>query len=363
MRKPNQSLHFFLMIVIVLILIGTIFIYSASSVFALEAHGSATYFVHKQLVGLVLGLIALFAIQFVSIGTFQKLSPLFLLATIGITGLTLMPSLSSTIHGSSRWFRIAGFSFQPSEILKVAFVLYLAAFLDKRANKRRITLRDYLPLFTLLGASSVILLQQPDFGTTVTLFATTFILLFVASFPLKHILLALGSVIPVAIALVIAKPYRLQRILTFLNPWRDPKGAGFQIIQSLIAIGSGGFWRVGIGQSKQKFFYLPMQHTDFIFSIIAEETGFLGCMILISLFGMLLYFGIRIAMLQTDPFKFFTIIGCTILITMQVVINIGVASGLLPTKGMGLPFISYGNTGLIANILMIGLVVRMARKD
>lgn len=363
MRKANQSLHFFLMIVIALILIGTIFIYSASSVFALEAHGSAAYFVHKQLVGLAIGLVALFAIQFVSISTLQKLSPLFLLITIGITSLTLFSSLSSTIHGSSRWFRIGGFSFQPSEILKVAFVLYLAMFLDKRANKRKITLRDYVPLFTLLGISSVILLLQPDFGTTVTLFATTFILLFVASFPLKHILLALGSVIPVAIALVIAKPYRLQRVLTFLNPWRDPKGAGFQIIQSLIAIGSGGFWGVGIGQSKQKFFYLPMQHTDFIFSIIAEETGFLGSIILISLFGLLLYFGMRIAILQSDPFKFFTITGCTILITMQVVINIGVASGLLPTKGMGLPFISYGNTGLIANILMIGLVVRMARKD
>lgn len=363
MKKSPQSLHIFLMLVVVLALIGTIFIYSASSVFALEAHGSATYFVHKQLIGLALGLIALFAIQFISINTLQKLSPLFLLATIGVTSLTLLSSISSTIHGSSRWFRIGGFSFQPSEILKVAFVLYLATFLDKRTNKRTITLRDYFPLFTLLGISSIILLLQPDFGTTVTLFATTFILLFVASFPLKHILFALGSLIPVAIALVIAKPYRLQRVLTFLNPWRDPKGAGFQIIQSLIAIGSGGFWGVGIGQSKQKFFYLPMQHTDFIFSIIAEETGFFGCCILLLVFASLLYFGTRLAIEQTNPFKFFAILGCTTLITLQVIINIGVASGLLPTKGMGLPFISYGNTGLIANLLMVGIIVRMARKD
>lgn len=363
MQKTNQSLHIFLILVALLVLVGTIFIYSASSVFALESHGSATYFVYKQLIGLVLGIIALFALQFVSISTLQKLSPLFLLGTIGITALTLLPSFSSTIHGSSRWFRIGGFSFQPSEILKVAFVLYLAMFLAKRAHKRVITLRDYLPLFTLVGLASVILLVQPDFGTTATIVATTFILLYVASFPLKHLLIAFGSVIPVAIALVIAKPYRLQRILTFMNPWRDPKGAGFQIIQSLIAIGTGGFWGVGIGQSKQKFFYLPMQHTDFIFSIIAEETGFFGCMILISLFALLLYFGIRLAMQQTDPFRFFTILGCTILITMQVVINIGVASGLLPTKGMGLPFISYGNTGLIANILMVGIIIRASRRN
>jgi len=363
MQKTAKSLHIFLTLVAVLLLIGTIFIYSASSVFALEAHGTPTYFVHKQLVGLLLGMIALFAIQFVSIATLQKLSPLFLLITIGVTGLTLLSSLSSTIHGSSRWFRIAGFSFQPSEILKVAFVLYLATFLAKRANKRTITLRDYFPLFTLLGVSSLILLAQPDFGTTVTMFATTFILLYVASFPLKHILFALGSLIPVAVALVIAKPYRLQRILTFWNPWRDPKGAGFQIIQSLIAIGSGGFWGVGIGQSKQKFFYLPMQHTDFIFSIIAEETGFFGSIILLALFASLLYFGIRLATAQTDPFKFFAILGCTVLITFQVIINIGVASGLLPTKGMGLPFISYGNTGLIANILMVGIIVRMSRRE
>lgn len=363
MKKNSQALHIFLILVAVLALIGTIFIYSASSVFALETHGSATYFVHKQLIGLALGLIALLAIQFISINTLQNLSPLFLLTTIGITGLTLLPMFSSTIHGSSRWFRLGKFSFQPSEILKVAFVLYLATFLAKRAHRRVITLRDYVPLFTLLGISSIILLLQPDFGTTVTLFATTFILLFVAAFPLKHIMLALGSLIPVAVALVIAKPYRLQRILTFLNPWRDPKGSGFQIIQSLIAIGSGGFWGIGIGKSKQKFFYLPMQHTDFIFSIIAEETGFIGSCILLLLFASLLYFGTRLAIEQIDPFRFFAILGSTMLITLQVIINIGVASGLLPTKGMGLPFISYGNTGLIANFLLVGIIVRMARRN
>ncbi len=362
MYKKTQPLHVFLLLVAALLLIGTIFIYSSSSVFALESHGSPTYFVHKQLIGMLIGIVALFTLQCVSIETLKKLSPLFLLVMTTITGLTLLPSLSSTIHGSSRWFKIGGFSFQPSEILKVAFVLYLAMFIAKRAHRRVISLRDYIPLFVLLGLASIILLQQPDFGTTVTLFATTFIVLFVASFPLKHILIAAGSAIPVAIALVIAKPYRLQRILTFLNPWRDPKGAGFQIIQSLIAIGSGGFWGVGIGQSKQKFFYLPMQHTDFIFSIIAEETGFLGSCALLIIFAGLLYFGIRLATAQTDPFRFFSIFGSITLITLQVIINIGVASGLLPTKGMGLPFISYGNTGLIANLMLVGVIIRMSKK-
>lgn len=363
MKKPIQLLHMILALIALLLLIGTIFIYSASSVFALESHGSATYFVHKQLIGILLGLATLFFVQFFSIETLKKTSPLFLLSTIIITGLTLLSTFSYTIHGSSRWFRLGKLSFQPSEVLKVAFVLYLAAFLAKRAYKKSITLRDYVPLFLMLGSASLILLQQPDFGVTVTIFATTFIVLFVASFPLKHIMLALGSLIPVAIGLVIAKPYRLQRVLTFLNPWNDPKGAGFQIIQSLIAIGSGGFWGVGIGQSKQKFFYLPMQHTDFIFSIIAEETGFLGSCILVFIFASLLYFGIRLATAQQDPFRFFCILGSIILITLQVVINIGVASGLLPTKGMGLPFISYGNTGLISNLILVGIIIRMSRKN
>jgi cell division protein FtsW len=213
----------------------------------------------------------------------------------------------------------------------------------------------------MLGMTCAILLKQPDFGLTATLFATAFIIMFIAQVPLRYILGTLALMLPAAFALIYWQPYRLKRILTFLNPWDDPQGAGFQIIQSLIAIGSGGFSGVGIAQSKQKFFYLPMHHTDFIFSIVAEETGFLGSCILISLFVMFLFFGIRIATQLHDQFSKLATFGFVTLISMQAAINILVATGLVPTKGMGLPFISYGNTSLIATMIMIGLIINMVQ--
>jgi cell division protein FtsW len=182
---------------------------------------------------------------------------------------------------------------------------------------------------------------------------------FITQQSLKYILITLTALIPAALALVVFKPYRLKRILTFLDPWSDPQGAGFQIIQSLIAIGSGGFWGLGISQSKQKFFYLPMQHTDFIFAIIAEETGLFGSSILLILYILFLYFGIRIFRQLTDNFSALATFGFIILITLQTVINLAVATGLAPTKGIGMPFVSYGNTALICNMAMLGLILNM----
>ena len=344
-------------------MIGLIFIYSSSSVYAMEKCGSSYYYALKQGIGLILGLIALTLGRILPFSFIKKCTPLFFFGSLGLTAMTMLPGISQRIHGSSRWLNIGGFGFQPSELLKISLVLYLAYFLEKKAHKSSSLAHTYIPLLIILGTTCIILLKQPDFGLTVTLFATAMAMLFMAQFQLKHMMIALAAIVPIIISLVIYKPYRLKRILTFMDPWSDPQGAGFQIIQSLIAIGSGGFWGVGITNSKQKFFYLPMQHTDFIFSIIAEEVGFIGSSCIVFLYILLLYYGIKIVWRLKDSYSMLATFGFIVLLSLQAVINLAVVTGLAPTKGIGLPFISYGNTALICSMAMLGLIMNMVHSD
>jgi len=256
---------------------------------------------------------------------------------------------------------IGGIVFQPSELLKVFFILFVAHFLTKKEFKIKSIYYSYLPFLCIIGITSCILLLQPDFGLTVTLAATGCIMAYIAHFPLRRMVYTALASIPMIAGLVWIKPYRFKRILTFINPWADPRGAGFQIIQSLIAIGSGSFWGAGITHSKQKFFYLPMQHTDFIFSIIAEEAGFIGVFFLVALYILLLYFGLCCAAVLKSSFKRYSIIGFVSLISLQSIINISVSTGLLPTKGIGLPLISYGNTSLVCTLFMIGIIINFSQ--
>lgn len=361
--KNSADTKILMLIVGLLIITGFLAIYSASSVYALEHFGDATYYLKRQALGIALGLIAFVVARLTPLSFIKKVTPLLFFGSLGLTALTMIPHLSQSIHGSSRWIHIAGITFQPSEILKVAFLMYLAYFLAKRTAMQSSFIHGYLPFLIILGSTSVILLKQPDFGLTITLAATAFTVLFIAQFQPRHVLITFIALIPLAISLVALKPYRLKRILTFLNPWADPQGAGFQIIQSLIAIGSGSFWGLGIGNSKQKFFYLPMQHTDFIFSIFAEETGFIGSLLLIVLYGAFAYLGLRIASKLTDPFSRFTTLGFVIFTSLQAIINLAVTTGLVPTKGIGLPFISYGNSSLICSFCMLGLIINMAHEN
>lgn len=359
-KRLVADLHIFLGTIATLIIIGLLFIYSASSVAALELHGSPHYFLKKQLIGLAIGLAGFWVARTIPLSFIKSITPLLFFSSLLLTALTLVPSLGSRIHGSSRWLQLGSMSFQPSELLKVAFVLYLARFLDIHHYKAP-TLRRYISFLIIVACASLVLLKQPDFGMTVTLSATAFMMLFVVHANLSHLFITMLAGIPIVASLIYFKPYRWQRILTFLNPWDDPQGAGFQIIQSLIAIGSGSWLGIGVSHSKQKFFYLPMQHTDFIFSIIAEETGFVGATLLIMLYALLLYFGMRIAWQLNDLFATLVTLGFITLISLQAVINIAVACGLVPTKGIGLPFVSYGNSALIASLIMVGLICNCVR--
>ncbi|MFT6765261.1 MAG: cell division protein FtsW [Alteromonas naphthalenivorans] len=355
----KSDLSTIICIVATLIVIGLLFIYSSSSVYALEKTGSSHYYLKRQMIGLGVGMLGFFIARFISLQFVYAMTPLFFWITWALTALTMIPKFAHTIHGSSRWLNIGGFSFQPSELLKIAFILYVARFLAKKEKKQFTFTGSYLPFLVMLGLVSVVLLNQPDFGMTVTLAVTSLTMLFIAQLPLTHLLLTFLACVPMVSLLIYTQPYRLRRIMTFLNPWDDPQGAGFQIIQSLIAIGSGSWWGSGISHSKQKFFYLPMQHTDFIFSIIAEETGFIGSCIILSLYLLLLYFGMKVAWQLKKTFPIYATLGLVILLSLQALINIFVATGLLPTKGIGLPFISYGNSSLVCSLAMIGLIANM----
>ncbi len=359
----KKSVYAFVTIVIVLIIIGIIFIYSSSSVYALEKHHAAHYFVKKQLCGLIAGLIAFLCGRCIPATFFYKTAPLIFFTALGITTLSVIPYIGAHINGANRWIAINGFSFQPSELLKIGFILGLAYFLDKRKSYKLPTTVRYGALLCLLILPALILLAQPDFGYTVILLSTALILFFIAHIPLKILFCSLMALIPIAIGLIIHKPYRIKRVLTFLNPWDDPLGNGFQIIQSFIAIGSGGIWGVGFGASKQKFFYLPMQHTDFIFAIIAEETGFIGTSFIILLYLLLLFNGLRISAHLSTLFNTTVTAGFTIWISIQAIINLAVTTGLAPTKGVGLPFISYGNTALVTNLFMVGLITNIVSHE
>lgn len=356
-QKKHTDLYIFLSIIAICTVIGFIFIYSSSSAFALEKYGSAHYFVKKQFIGCFLGLIGLIICRSIPLNYIKALTPLVFIACLGMTALTMFHRFSPSINGSHRWLKIGSFMFQPSELLKMALIAYLSYILAKKQHRIGSLTQGYLALLCIIGVTGAVLLKQPDFGQTVTLSVTAFMLLFIAQCNIVHLVSTIAGLIPVAGLLIFLKPYRFKRILTFLNPWLDPQDSGYQIIQSLIAIGSGHIWGVGIARSKQKFFYLPMQCTDFIFSIIAEETGLVGASCLILLYLGFLYFGIKIALKLTDLFSFYLTLGFVLLTSLQAVINIFVATGLIPTKGLGLPFISYGNSALLCNLCMIGVII------
>jgi len=359
----RRDLRALLSIAAVLSVIGLVFIYSSSSVYALEKFGAAHYFLKKQLIYLIPSLVGFLGFALVPIRFFRRYAPYLFLASLFATVLTFIPLLGVKMHGSYRWLRIGGVSVQPSEVLKLFLIIYIGFFIERKRQHVKSLLHSYIPFLIILLVTFVVLLKQPDFGSVVTLLVTAFILLFVADFKMMYLLVTIASVIPIGIVLIFSKAYRLNRILIFLNPWSDPQGRGFQIIQSLIAIGSGKMWGLGISNSKQKFFYLPMQHTDFIFPIIAEEAGFVGASVIILLFFLFTYFGIRVAMQLTSMFGLFTTLGFVVLISVQAVVNLMVTTGLLPTKGFGLPFVSYGGTALTCAWGMMGLIANFVREE
>ncbi len=350
-------------IVIVLIAIGVIMIYSASGVYALSERGDAAYFLKRHLLFLLIGFVMTLGVMAVDYHVWQKWARPLLLTVMGLLAVVLVPGLGHASFGARRWFNLGPFHFQPSELAKLAVIMYTADFLSRKGNHVHRFTRGFLPVILLLGVVCVLIVKQPDLGSALLIASVVLIMLFVAGARWAH-LIALGALtMPVVYFLVVKVPYRMRRITAFLDPWQDSQGAGFQLSQSQIALGSGGVYGVGLGKSVQKMFYLPAAHTDFILSIIGEELGLLGTLAVILLFMMFIWQGARVVKRTGDPFGYYLGLGLVILVGLQAVINIGVSIGAFPTKGLPLPFISYGGSALVFNMVAVGLLLNISRME
>lgn len=353
----------FFMTAVILICFGTVMIYSSSGIYALEVMKNPSYFLMRHLMFLLFGALLMFACMSFDYRQLQKYAKPLLVLVVILLVLVLAPHIGKMTSGARRWFSLGPINFQPSELAKLALIIYLADFFARKKADVRSFTKGFLPVVLVMGLLCALIIKQPDLGNTVLVFTITLAMLFTAGGRIRHIALIFLPAIPGLALLILAEPYRIRRIVAFMNPWADAQGAGFQLSQSQIALGSGGFWGVGLGQSIQKLFYLPAAHTDFIFSIIGEELGFLGGVGLIILFGILIWQGIRILKHTTDPFGYYIVLGILVMISIQVIVNFGVSIGALPTKGLPLPFISYGGSALVFNMAAIGLVLNVARAN
>jgi cell division protein FtsW len=335
-------------------------VYSASSPIAAENFGSHLYFLKKHLIMLFLGTIAMFMAYFIPLPLLKKQAfPMLVVSFILLLFVDFSTFGVESKH-ATRWLNIGGFRFQPSEFAKPIVIIFVASYIERVGRKLEKFVDGLLPILTIVGTICLALLKQPDFGTAVTIGFTALVMLFVANARMRHIFGLLGTGMVGAYFLVMNVAYRRNRVLSFMDPWSDPQGKGFQIIQSFIAFKRGGLQGQGLGDGTQKLMYLPEAHTDFIYSVIAEELGFLGCAAVIILFAILVFRGLALAVKIRDTFGSMLALGLSTLLGIQAFFNMGVVMGLLPTKGLTLPFISYGGSALIANMFCVGLLLSLS---
>ncbi len=346
-----------------LLMFGIVVVYSASAIYAGQVYDDQAFFLKRQVIMMAAGAILTFLVMLLDLDILRRYSRHILVITILLLLITLIPGLGKEAGGANRWIGFRFFNIQPSEIAKIALLIYLADFIDRRSSRITNFFSGYLPPLIVIGTVMLLILAEPDLGTAMTAGVVGFLLLFVSGASLRHMMITALASLPFIYYLLFSVPYRRKRMLAFINPWLDEKGTGFQIVQSFIALGSGGIFGVGLGQSKQKLFYLPASHTDFIFSIIGEELGFLGLISVLILFFVLIWQGLRAAFKTEDLFRKNLIFGIVFMIAFEVIVNIGVSTGSLPTKGLPLPFISYGGTSLVMHMVGIGLLLNASREE
>ncbi len=350
-----------LIVTYLLTLIGLIIMFSASGVLAETRYGDSTFFLKRQSLWLLFGLVVLHWVAQRDYNVWKTLAPYGLVLTFVLLVLVLLPFLGTQVNGARRWLRVAGFSIQPGEIAKLSIVLYLASFLVRKEENLITFTRGVMAPMAVVGLFAGLLLLEPDMGTAVVLTLLLFGLLFLGGARLPH-LLGLGvCLLAVAYALIMQSDYRRRRLLNFLDPWQDSADTGFQLTQSFVALGNGGLFGVGLGDGRQKLFFLPEAHTDFVLALVGEELGFLGTGLLITLFAILIVKGFKIAGEAPDAFGRHLACGVTLLVGIQVLINMSVVSGLLPTKGLTLPFVSYGGSSLIVSLVAMGILLSISR--
>ncbi len=355
----RQLRRFLLLVIATLLSVGVIAVYSATAIISHETYGNSYQFVlhHLAAIGLGLGLgLGCLAVPYERLRRLAKV-----LVLVSVVLLVFVRIFGPEIGGAHRWFRIGRLSIQPSEFAQLALVLYLADFLARKQVLIQELWEGFLPPMIMTGLLAGLVLIQPDLGTAIVMGAVAVLLLVIAKARWQHLGLTMVLCSAALVVLIFGEEYRRRRMLAFLNPLQDPQGSGFQILQSYIALASGGVMGQGIGASIQKLFYLPGGHTDFIFAIVGEELGLVGTTAMLGLFALFVGGGMRMALAVDDPFSRYLIVGCVGLIGMEAIIHMAVVTGLLPTKGLPLPLVSYGGTSIVGNLLACALIFHASR--
>jgi cell division protein FtsW len=360
MARKLQSDKWLFLATLALVCGSVVMVYSASALLALERYEQPYLFVTKQMMWAVLGLAVLSIVMKIDYRTYRNETLVWTL--VGGVGLLLIAVLfSPPINGSRRWFSIGPLGIQPSELAKIVAIVFTAAVLERRMHRVNELKYSLLPIAIVIGALVGLILIEPDLGTAILLVAVIGLMVFVAGISYRYIFGTVILALPALYVLVWSAEYRRRRLLAFLDPWADPLGDGFQVIQSMIAIGTGGVTGKGLMAGVQKLFYLPEPHTDFIFAVLSEELGLVGATVIVACFCVIAWRGLRAATYAPDPFGSFLALGLTMMIVLQAFVNISVVMGLLPTKGITLPLVSSGGSSLLVNLLAMGVLLNVSQ--
>lgn len=354
-----------LLVTVLLVVFGALMIYSSTSVITpvfAKKNITEFYYFKRHIFTIIIGFVFLFFAYYkLKPSYLKKIAVPLLIVSFVLLILVYLPGIGVTAGGASRWIRLWPSTFQPSELVKLSMVIFLARYMSM-PEYRTDSIKSFIIPVLIMGVFQAAIMRQPDFGAVMSLAFLTFAMLFLSGIKLRYIASLSVFAIPIIIKLAM-EPYRLKRITCFLDPWKEPQGCGFQLVQSFIAFGSGGLTGIGLGSSKQKLSYLPESHTDFIFSIIGEEFGFIGVIVVIALFLVVFIKGISIANRAKDRFVYYLATGLSLMIALQALINFAVATGLVPTKGLPLPFISYGGSSLLVNMVAIGMLLNISKGE
>lgn len=350
-----------LMVTLTLALIGLVMVFSASAIVAGNRFHDPEFFLKRQIAWLGFGFLLLHVTSRIDYQLWKKLAVPILICTVGLLIVVLIPSLGVAAKGARRWLRAGPIALQPAEMAKLTAVIYMAAYVTKKGDRLALFRGGVLPALIVVGVMSGLVLLEPDLGTVVIIGLVTVGLLFLGGAKLAHLAGLALCAVPVVLALVLGSSYRRQRLMTFLAPWKDASDAGFQITQSFLAFGSGGPFGVGLGEGKQKLYFLPEAHTDFVLALVGEELGLAGTAAVIVLFALFVWRGFLISARARMPFGKFLGLGITLLIGLQALLNAAVVTGLVPTKGLTLPFVSYGGSSLVVSCVAVGILLNISR--
>ncbi|HRK61133.1 MAG TPA: putative lipid II flippase FtsW [Candidatus Omnitrophota bacterium] len=346
----------------ILVGFGLVMVYSSSAVVAAEQYKHASYYLTRQSLFAALGVAAFFLVASIPLNFYKDHARTIMFCAIGLTLLVFVPGLGRSAGGARRWISLGGFNIQPAEFVKLAACIYLANYLSRKVSVvQKGTLSVYIPPAILIGLVCLLVLVQPDLGSFAFLVILTSLAFFVTGLPVRFVAIALGVLIPAFYFLIVRVPYRMKRLEAYLNPWDDPQGKGFQIIQSLLSFALGGTTGAGLGQGTQKLYYLPSGHNDFIFAVIGEELGLFGTCFVLAAFLVIFYAVVKIASRRQQIFEKLLVLLLGYYLVIQAMIHMMVCTGLVPTKGLPLPFISYGGSALIANMIAVGLIIACDR--